>query len=172
MKRLCLWLETIKIQYLVLFLLALGVIVHLAAFLLLRTHPTIVFAEMEKIGRSLAENGTFANPFKVPTGATAHHAPIYPVLLSFIFRAFGYGTAAAYAIAVMNIFFAALHYALLPVLTDVAKIRRVVGVAAGLFGALVPYRIMKEIRWETTLSALVVVVLIILTARWWQTPQP
>jgi hypothetical protein len=94
------------------------------------------------------------------------------VLLSFIFRAFGYGTAAAYAIAIMNIFFAALHYALLPVLTDVAKIRRVVGVAAGLFGALVPYRIMKEIRWETTLSALVVVVLIILTTRWWQTPQP
>jgi hypothetical protein len=172
MKRLCLWLETIKLQYLVLFLLALGVVVHLAAFLLLRTHPTIVFAEMEKIGRSLAENGTFANPFKVPTGPTAHHAPIYPVLLSFIFRAFGYGTAAAYAIAVMNIFFAALHYALMPVLTDVAKIRRVVGVTAGLFGALVPYRILKEIRWETTLSALVVVVLIILTTRWWQTPQP
>jgi len=171
-KRQCRWLETIKLEHLVVFLLVLGVVVRLAALALLRIHPTIVFAEMEKIALSLAENGTFANPFKVPTGPTAHHAPVYPLLLSLIFRAFGYGTAAAYAVVVMNISFASLHYALLPVLTDVARIRCVVGITAGLFGALVPYRIMKEIRWETTLSALVIVVLILLTTRWWQTPRP
>ena len=171
-KRLCRWLETLKLIHVVAFLLVLGVVVHLAALAILRIHPTVVFAEMEQIARSLAENGTFANPFKVPTGPTAHHAPVYPLLLSLIFRAFGYGTAAAYAVAVMNISFASLHYALLPVLTDVARIRRVVGITAGLFGALIPYRIMKEIRWETTLSALVVVVLILLATRWWQAPRP
>ncbi|MGA8270302.1 MAG: hypothetical protein WB919_02010, partial [Candidatus Sulfotelmatobacter sp.] len=172
MKKLCRWLETLKLKYLVLFLLALTVVVHLAALQLLHIHPTIAFAEMEKIARSLAENGTFANPYKIPTGPTAHHAPIYPLLLSFIFRAFGYGPTAAYAMAVMNIFFAALHYSLLPVLTDAAGIPRVVGVGAGLYGALVPYRINREIRWETTLSALILVVLILITTRWWRTQRP
>jgi 4-amino-4-deoxy-L-arabinose transferase-like glycosyltransferase len=171
-KRLCRWLEALNLKHIVLFLLALGVVVHLAALVLLRIHLTIAFAEMEKIARSLAENGTFANPFKIPTGPTAHHAPVYPLLLSLIFRAFGYGTAAAYAVAVMNICFAALQCALLPVLADVARIHRVVGVTAGLFGALVPFRIRREIRWETTLSALLIVVLVILTTHWWQTSRP
>src|ERR1700751_1354586 len=134
-------LETLSLNHMILFLLVLGFVVRLAALLLLRIHTTILFGEMEKIARSLAENGTFANPYKVPTGPTAHHAPLYPLLLSLIFRAFGYGPAAAYARTTMNVFFAAFQYALLPVLTDAAKIPRVVGAVAGLVGALVPYRL-------------------------------
>jgi len=172
MNRLCRWLNSLKLAHIFSFLLVLGFVVHMAAVVLLRMHPTINFAEMEKIARSLAQHGTFANPFSMPTGPTAHHAPVYPLLLSLIFRAFGYGTAAAYAMAAMNISFAALQCALLPVLTEVAKVRRVVGVAAGLFGALVPFRIKREIRWETTLSALAIVVLALLTTRWWQTTRP
>jgi hypothetical protein len=171
-KRLGRRLEALNIKHVVVLLFAIGFVVHFGALVVLRIHMTIASAEMEKIARSLAENGTFANPFKVPTGATGHHAPIYPFLLSLIFRAFGYGTAAAYAVAAMNICFAALQCALIPVLTDVAKIHRVVGVTTGLFGALVPFRIMRETRWETTLSALALVVLVILTTRWWQTAQP
>ena len=170
--KICSWLESLNIKHVVLFLLALGIVTRLTALAVLRIHPTIAFAEMEKIARSLAENGTFANPYKIPTGPTAHHAPIYPMLLSVIFRAFGYGAAAAYAMAVMNIFFAALHYALIPVLTDVAKIHRVVGVLAGFVAALVPYLIMREIRWETTLSALAIILVILVATRWWQDPQP
>jgi hypothetical protein len=171
-KRLCLWLETLDLKHIALFLFALAFVVHFAALLILKIHPTIEFAEMENIARSLAEKGAFANPYKIPTGPTAHHAPVYPVLLSLIFRVFGYGTGAAYTVALMNMFFAALQCALLPVLAEAAKIHRVAGVTAGLFGALVPYRIKREIRWETTLSALVIVVLILLTTRWWQTPRP
>ena len=76
------------------------------------------------------------------------------------------------AMAAMNISFPALQCALLPVLTEVAKVRRVVGVAAGQFGALVPFPIKREIRWETTLSALAIVVLALLTTRWWRTTRP
>lgn len=165
-------LETLSLTHLVLFLFLLGFAVRLAALFLLRIHMTIVFSEMEKIARSLAENGTFANPYKIPTGPTAHHAPVYPLLLSLIFRAFGYGTAAAYARTVMNVFFAALQYALLPVLTDAAKIPRAVGAVAGFVGALLPYRLVSESRFETALSGLVIVVLFLVTTYWWRTRQP
>ena len=165
-------LETLSLHHIVLFLLVLGFVVRLAALFLLRIHMTIVFSEMEKIARSLAENGTFANPYKIPTGPTAHHAPVYPLLLSLIFRAFGYGAAAAYARTTMNVFFAAFQYALLPVLTDAARIPRVVGSVAGLVGALLPYRLVSESRFETALSGLVIVVLILITTYWWWTPQP
>ena len=171
-KELCRWLETVNLKHLVLCVLVLGVVVRLAILMLFRIHMTIAFGEMEKIARSLAENGTFADPYKLPTGPTAHHAPAYPLLLSLIFRAFGYGPAAAYARMTINVFFASLQFALLPVLTDVAKIPRVVGATAGFFGALVPYRVVSENRFETALSGLVIVVLILITTSWWRTPQP
>src|SRR5690349_19579598 len=57
--------------------------------------PSIDWDEMELISRSIAETGQFANPYKLPTGLTAHHAPVYPFLLAGIFKALGYGPAAA-----------------------------------------------------------------------------
>lgn len=162
------WLAHLTLLRVIGTLLALGIVTRFAALAVFRIHPVIEFAEMEKIARSLAIHGTFADPYAIPTGPTAHHAPIYPLLLSFIFRMFGYGTMAAYAMAAMNILFASLQYALLPVLADVAKVHRGMGVIAGFIGASLPYRIMREIRWETTLSAMIIVVLAIVTTRWWQ----
>src|SRR3954447_17346774 len=65
--------------------------------------PSIDLDEMELISRSLAETGQFANPYKLPTGLTAHHAPIYPFVLAEMFRVFGYGPAAANSIAITNL---------------------------------------------------------------------
>ena len=165
------WLARLKLCRVIGTLLILGIATRFATLALLRIHPVIEFAELESIARSLAIHGTFADPYAIPTGPTAHHAPVYPLLLSFIFRVFGYGNTAAYAMAAMNIFFASLQFALLPVLADVAKVHRAVGVIAGFIGALLPYRIMREIRWETTLSALAIVVLVIVTTHWWRLRQ-
>lgn len=162
------WVQGLKTSHIILFLLTLGIVTRFAALFLLHIHPIIEYAELEKIARSLATTGVFGNPYSIPTGPSAHHAPIYPALLSLIFRALGYGTKAAYAMAAMNIFFGALHFALVPVLTDVARIHRFVGVTAAFLGELLPYRIMREIRWETTLSALFVIILAIATVSWWQ----
>ena len=65
-ERLCLWLETLDLKHIALFLFALTFVVHFAALLILKIHPTIEFAEMENIARSLAEKGAFANPYKIP----------------------------------------------------------------------------------------------------------
>ena len=166
------WLARLNLSHVIGALLVLGIVMRFAALVLFRIHPVIEFAELENIARSLALHGTFADPYKISTGLTAHHAPLYPLLLSFIFRIFGYGTTAAYAMVAMNIFFGSLQFALLPVLADAARVHRAVGVIAGFIGALLPYRIMREIRWETTLSALIIVALFLVTTRWWQLQQP
>jgi hypothetical protein len=149
-------------------ILALGIAVRTALVVLLHVPLTIDFAEMEKIARSLAEYGAFANPYAVPTGPTAHHAPVYPFLLNFVFRALGYGYAAALAMALMNFAFASLQWALMPLLAERAGLPRSVGIVTAVMGALLPYRLLRETRWETSLVAAAVAVLVFLTLRWWQ----
>jgi 4-amino-4-deoxy-L-arabinose transferase-like glycosyltransferase len=46
------------------------------------------------------------------------------------------------------------------------------GVTTGLIGAALPYRFLKEIRWDAALAGAVSVVLVLLTTRWWRTREP
>ena len=150
-------------------LLLLGVASRLAALKLLHAQPILDFAESELIAKSIATHNLFGDPYKIPTGPTAHHAPIYPFLLSLIFRAFGYGAAGAMAMMMMNISFASLQYALLPLLGVITGATRASLVAAFL-GALVPWRIYKDIRWETSLTGLLLLLAVLATLRAWTPP--
>jgi hypothetical protein len=47
--------------------------------------------EMVRIAISVAERGTLADPYRAPTGPTAHVMPVYPLLLGGVFRLFGPG---------------------------------------------------------------------------------
>ncbi|HUP05158.1 MAG TPA: hypothetical protein VMU19_14275 [Bryobacteraceae bacterium] len=146
-----------------LFLAGLGTRVLL--LILMRWRPYIEWAEMERLARSLAETGTLANPFYLPTGPSAHHAPLYPLLLALIFRAFGYGRSAAETMIAMNLTFAAAQFALLPALARKLRLPVTAGVLAGALGAI-PVRILKELRWETTLNGLLLMACSFLAAHW------
>ena len=150
----------------------LAIVVRTLMLLVLDVPLDLQFAEMERIARHLFRRGEFADPYKVPSGPTAHHAPVYPLLVSLVFKGFGLTVAAGFAMAVMNFVFAALQWALIPVMAERSRLPRVVGVAAALAGALLPYRFLKEVRWEATLVAAVIAGLILLTLRWWQTARP
>ncbi len=147
-------------------ILAIGVCARLALLTVLRYAPQIEIAEMEQLAMNLAESGTLGNPYRVPTGPSAHHAPVYPTLLAAIFHLWGYGSTAAWAMVLMNVTFASLQYALLPLLARIARLRIVPAVAAALVGAAVPFRVLTEARWETTLAALVAV-LAVMVSLWW-----
>ncbi len=144
---------------------ALTLTVHFTFYRLTGLDRTFEFNEMEKIARSLAENNVFANPYALPTGPTAHHAPIYPFLLSLIFRVFGYGPDAKFIQVIINITFVAAQMALLPYLGRIASLPLRVGVAAGLVAALVPSRVLKETRFESCLSGLAAVLFVIVLLR-------
>lgn len=147
------------------FLAALSMRVVLLA--LMHFEPRIEFEEMERMARSLAETGSLANPYSLPTGASAHHAPLYPFLLSLIFRWLGYGRGAALAMLGMNLVFAAAQCALLPALATKGGLPVSVGVFAGAFAAI-PFRILREVRWEKTMSGLILVLCTFFVLHWIQ----
>lgn len=69
----------------------------------------------------------------------------------------------------MNISFASLQYAVLPFLGILTGAKRASLVAAFL-GALVPWRISKDIRWETSLTGLALLLAVLFTLRAWRQP--
>lgn len=123
--------------------------------------------EMGRIARSLASGHGFANPTDLATGSTAWEAPLYPFLLAGVFKLFGiYTHAAAWVILALNSLFSAL--------TCLAVYR----VGERMFGsqparwaawtwALFPYAIYWPVRvvWETSLSALLLSLAILLALR-------
>jgi hypothetical protein len=148
-----------------------GACARVALLALMHWHPQVEFFEMERIARNLAETGTLGNPYSVPTGPSAHHAPFYPLLLSLIYRGLGYGRGAAVATAAMNMVFACATAALLPLLARAAGLPVSVGVAAGALTA-VPAHILKEVCWETAMNGLVLLACTFLAIAWLRKAAP
>lgn len=125
-------------------------------------------AETVRVARSLATHGTFANPFVVlPTGTTAHVAPVYPFFYSLILHAFGTGYAALLVAWSLNVAFLALTFALLPVVSH----RLQLGVAAGIVAAALGAFSLDapiDTRWESFFAGLLLLLVYLLTARAFQ----
>ena len=65
--------------------------------------------EMGRVACSIAEGRGFASPLPSPTGPTAIVGPVYPVLLSAIFKGFGtYSAGSAIAIRILQSIFSSL----------------------------------------------------------------
>jgi SAM-dependent methyltransferase len=155
-------------------LFVLGLFLRIALILVSGIHrEPINFMEMEKIARSLALENIFGNPYKIPTGPTAHCSPVYPFLLSLIYRSLGFGVMAHFAALAMNAVFASLAHALLPLLANACGLRRQVGFVAGLIGVLIPFRLYTELGgWEAPLTSLCLAGMLLATAYWYRAPFP
>jgi 4-amino-4-deoxy-L-arabinose transferase-like glycosyltransferase len=112
--------------------------------------------ESGNIAYSLAQGHGFASPFRVDTGPTAWMTPVYPLLLSGLFRALGTHSFATFvAAAALNILFSGL--ASVPIYfagKRVAVIR--VGATAAWIWAFFPNAILLtyESMWDACLAAL------------------
>lgn len=127
------------------------------------------------IARNLAATGEFVNAYGPATGPTAHSAPAYPFLLSLAFRLSGDATDGRLPAMVLNAVVASLGYAMLPALAAAAGLPVAVGAAAGLFGALVPFRLLTELMLRSagvTLRALTWIVMHLLTFAWFGRSRP
>ena len=92
--------------------------------------------ELGAIAISLMKTGQFADPYKIPTGPTAHLPPIYPTIVSVIYRWFGLTTAAGTVNLLLIIGTGSLLYAMLPWLSEKLGAGRQAGFVGGLAGAL------------------------------------
>jgi hypothetical protein len=118
--------------------------------------------EIVHVARSVERFGTFANPFdSLPTGPTAHVAPLYPLFYALVLRVLGEGFAAITLLWVFGLCFVAAQLALLPLLTQ----RLGVGVVPGLIGALlgIAFTVFRvESDWEGGLAGLILITLCLL----------
>jgi 4-amino-4-deoxy-L-arabinose transferase-like glycosyltransferase len=121
--------------------------------------------ESANIAASLAASHGFANPFGGHTGPTAWLGPVYPFLLSWVFKVFGTFTrASVFAALVGNSFISALTAIPVFVIARKSFNLKVARWSAWLW-ALFPYTAYWAIRWvwDTSLSALVFTLLFMMT---------
>jgi hypothetical protein len=128
---------------------------------------------MENIARSLALHGTFADPYLLPTGPTAHTAPGYPMLLGLIFLLFGTGIAGEMVSRIASAIVSSIQYALLPRVSTALGLPRFTGAVAGLLAALAPYKGYVEGSRDSVdqpYVALALVLLFLYTWKAWSSP--
>lgn len=154
-----------KAVFLMIFLVA--VIVRIP---LLPSAEEPAYGEAVWVARTLAATGEFANPFGTPTGPTAHVAPVYPALLAVFLKLFDYGPSFHMAIILFALVCSATTWALLPWTAQRLGLPFRIGVAAGVLGALYPFRKEADLNgaWEAPLVAMILAILVplIWTADW------
>jgi hypothetical protein len=126
--------------------------------------------EVVRVALSVAEYGTFADPYHpLPTGYTAHTAPLYVLFFAAIVKLFGEGFTGAMVLWGINSGFLALQLALLPVLSKRLGLGVGPGVLAAVFGMVFqPYRVLPE--WESLMVGALMVLLCVLTIPYFQQP--
>jgi len=126
--------------------------------------------EPVRIAHSLAKTGVFGNPFRTPTGPTAHTPPFVPFLLSLVYRVIGPGEHRELAQEFLSTVVCSLQYALLPLLASVLGWPARVGIFGGLFGALIPFRFWLETKgtFEQVYAGLALLLLTMMTAKAWR----
>lgn len=112
--------------------------------------------EISRIAHSLAVEGTFANPYIVPTGPTAHHAPMFPLLLAAIYKMVS-PAAWLEARTALNIILASLSCAAIFSTGCLSRFPPAAGLLAAILASVIPPRLAVEIctDQEAGLSTLV-----------------
>ncbi len=111
--------------------------------------------EIEAIAHAILLRGEFADPYALPTGLTAHVPPIYPLLLSAIYRVFGLTLTAGIVAWVLSAATYATMFALLPWMSHRFGLGRQAGIIAGLVGTF-------WVHWLSQVEALAGLILVLL----------
>ena len=126
-------------------LFTLSLLVRAALMIFTKSYLYAERDEVVRIAISLARHGVFGNAYSDNSGPTAITSPLYPMLLSLLYRVFGIDAAGTAAQELLSSAFASIQYALLPALAAACGMSRSIGLMAGLMGALVPIN-----RWVET----------------------
>ena len=126
--------------------------------------------ELERTAFSLATTGVYGNPYRVPTGPTAHVAPGYTLILAAILKIFGAGKTGEMVRMLTATCVSSLLWALMPPVSERLSMDKSVGVLAGLAGALLPARVLVEIdgQWEAPYTALALVLIATISLHLWR----
>jgi hypothetical protein len=132
--------------------------------------PEVDTNEISRIAETIATTGEFANPYSYPTGPTAHHAPVYPFILSFVYRL--PATSRITTRVGLNIFFGSALCALVYFAGLGLGMRPSTSLVSALVLAVVPPSLSVELcnDQEATLVGALVVSAILAMAVWFRGP--
>lgn len=119
--------------------------------------------EMVSVASAFASTGTIANPYmSMPTGPTAHVAPLYPILIGTVYRIFGQGETGENVRQILACLVAGLRSGLL-VLVAVSLGLEGSALTAGLLGAIYIGAFDTELKgdWEGPLAGVLLLLLIL-----------
>jgi hypothetical protein len=111
------------------------------------------------LGCSIASTGTFSSPFAVlPTGPTAHLAPLFPWMVSMVVKRFGNEPAAMITLEWMAAFALAFQISLWPWIASLLGM----GFASGFIAAALwlPVGFVLDPEWEASYVALLILILL------------
>ena len=130
-------------------------------------------SEILRVSLEFADTGTLANPYKIPTGPTAHLAPIYPILRGYCYRWISNGHTADLVRVAFTIGLISALYASLPILACLSRLPIAAGVGAGISAAFLSYVRRVEIlgESESTLAAVMIAALVALCVLLWRDPR-
>jgi hypothetical protein len=142
-----------------------SVLIFIAAVLIYRVHfiPESGLLhlgfETTAVAESIATHGTFADPFREPTGPTALLPPGYPAFIALLMKLFGTGARGLFALQLSVTLFIAVQLSLWPWITR----RMQMGYAAGFIAAAVwlASNMKRDDVWESHFVALLTVVLVL-----------
>jgi hypothetical protein len=106
--------------------------------------------EAANVAKTLAATGNFRDPFAVPTGPTAHVAPVYPFIMATAIRVLQQPGAVVWSMILLNAALSGLAAAMLPALSQRIYGRRTPGIAGAVLLAL-STQLMPQ--WEVALAA-------------------
>ena len=133
--------------------------------------------EMASVAVTFARTGQIANPFMaMPTGPTAHVAPLYPMLMGAVYRAFGDGETGETIKQILASFVSSARAPLLVLLVLALGLGEGVALTAGLVSAVYIGAFRTELQgdWEGPLAANVLLLLVLwgYRAAWRRMPGP
>jgi hypothetical protein len=125
--------------------------------------------EVTSAARNFAATGELGNPYKEPTGLTAHLAPAFPVFIGLILRVTG-ESMWGWALKPLAALVSAACWALMPWIAVRFGLPLFAGVLAGLCGGVLPFHLWVETNgvWETPYAVLAMILLLGRLARLWE----
>lgn len=155
--------ETRNLVAFALAIFCVAIVLRIAVIVIGETYSSPRFFELEKIAISLIDTGQYGNAIGPSSGPTAYFTPIYPIILSGVYKIFGSDSAGEFVRQSLNSTFMSLQYALLPFIARAVGISACFGLFAGLLGAIVPFHFWTELRGqESPLAAVSLVCLSLL----------
>lgn len=159
-RRLDSWIDksTIRRQFWIILLA--GCLSRLVFVVVLQPYEDLARYEMERAAISLAQTGVLGNPYAIPTGPTAHVAPLYAILLAGIFFIFGTGLHGEIVKVCVSTLLSVAPYALFPRLANSLGVGIRLGFWSGLSAALIPLKPGSDLLgdWEAPAAAALLVV--------------